>query len=149
MTRMTRTALGICLLGVLWVSPPGPETARSAPALKDRRGLTKEAREALQKRVTALGHQLQGAFERVKIGKDSLADYLNVIRGFCDAQVALADTRVAERAVLENVLRQLVVIEEQLTELHKVGLQPYDGILQSRAVREKVQFELEKRHGGR
>jgi len=94
MTRMRWMALGVCLFGLAWAGPLTPEAARAAPALKDRKGLTKEARERLHKRATTLGEQLQGGFERVKIGKDSLTDYLHVIREFCEAQVALAGKRV-------------------------------------------------------
>jgi outer membrane protein TolC len=117
--------------------------------LKDRKGLTKEARERLQKRVAALGEQLTGGFERVKIGKDSLADYLPALREWYETKIALADTREAERAVLENASRFLFVVEEQLAQLHQAGLQSYDSVLQAQAARAKVQSELEKRRGGR
>jgi hypothetical protein len=149
MTRMQRAALGVCVFGVLWVGSPASEAARSAPALKDRKGLTKEVRDALRKRAAALREQLQGGFERVKVGKDSVADFLQAVREWYEAEVALADTRDAERAVLQNVSRWLAVGEEQMAVLHQARLQPYDAVLQWRAALEKLRLELEKRQGGK
>jgi hypothetical protein len=149
LTRLARTAVGLCVFGLLWVGPLTLDAARAAPALKDHKGLTKQAREDLQARTAALGKQLSGGFERVKIGKDSLVDFLQVLRDWYEAEVALAETREAERLVLENALRRLTVVEEQMAQLHQAGIQPYDSVVQCRAAREKAQLELEKRLDGK
>jgi hypothetical protein len=147
MTRMRRAALGVCILGMLWASPLTPEAARAAPALKDRKGLTKEARAALRKRAAALREQLAGGFERVKIGKEPVADFLQLVRDWYESEITLADTREAERTVLENVVRTLLVGEEQMTQLRQAGLQPGDSVVQWQAARLRAQVELDKRAG--
>jgi outer membrane protein TolC len=143
--RALSCVCSLCVVLLVDLGPSPTGAAWSAPALKDPKGHTKESRAALRKRIAALQDRLRGEFERVKIGKDSLGEFLAPVRELYEAEVALADTREEERAVLENALRVLWVCEEQFTQLHQAGLHPAESVHQSQAARARVQLELEKR----
>jgi hypothetical protein len=143
--RVSSCVCVLCLAGLSELGPLPAGAAQAAPALKHPKGHTAASRAALRDRIAALREQLQGGFERVKIGRDSVGEFLAAVREQYEAEVALADTREAERAALENAARFLAVCEDQLTELHRIGLHPADGVRQAQAARLRVELELEKR----
>lgn len=120
--------------------PPDPATKEGGASKADQSRLRQLQRE----RVTALDRQLQGQFERVKIGKDPLTTLLDATRELAELEVELAETKEAKLAALEAWVRDLRYIETQITELHRAGLQTTEGASQARAARLKAEIELEK-----
>jgi hypothetical protein len=117
----------------------------AAPALKDPpRPNNGRLRHVQSERVKALEQQLQGQFERVKIGKDPLGVLLDASREWADLKVQLAETKEAKVEVRERVFRQLFIVEEQLTQLQQAGLQTQEGVAQATAARLRAGVELEE-----
>jgi outer membrane protein TolC len=149
MSRTERAVLGVCLFGVLGLGPISTGPAWSAPALKDPTKETRQARELKQQRVQAIRAQLQGAFERVKIGKDSVIDFLQSVRDLYVTEVSLADAREEKLAVVEKAVQILFVCDEQITQLNQAGLVPFDSVQRTRAARASAELELEKLKSGK
>jgi outer membrane protein TolC len=101
-------------------------------------------RELQRERVKALEEQLQGQFERVKIGKDPLIEFLEAIRELGGAELELAETKEARLAAVEKMVRELTKCEEQIVQLQQAGLQTKQGVAQAKAARLKAEIELEK-----
>ena len=101
-------------------------------------------RQLQRERVKALEEQLQGQFERVKIGKDPLIQYLNCVRELADAELELAETKEARVAAVEKMVKELATAEAEIIQLHQAGLQTKQGVAQARAARLKAEIELEK-----
>ena len=152
MTLAKRLAVGVCVCGIVGfgVGAPGRDsgTALAAPAAKEKPESAK-VRKLLQERVEVLEEQLQGQFERVKIGKDPLIQLLDCMRELTDARLELADTREKQIAVLEESLKVLQEAEEQLKQLQAAGLQTKQGVAQGRAARLKVEIRLERLKGAK
>jgi hypothetical protein len=106
-------------------------------------------RQLQQERVDALDKQLQGQFERVKIGKDPLTTLLDAARERAELEVELAETKEAKLLALQAWLRDLRYVETQIKELHRAGLQTSEGVAQAKAARLKAEIELEKLKGGK
>jgi RNA polymerase sigma factor (sigma-70 family) len=101
-------------------------------------------RKLQEARIEALKTQLQGQFERVKIGKDPLITLLDLLHELKDAELEIASSVEAKVEIVARVLKQLQVTEEQLIELQEAGLQTKEGVAQAKAARLKVEIELEK-----
>jgi RNA polymerase sigma factor (sigma-70 family) len=124
----------------------GPKPGKDPDGAKSE---TTRLRQLQQERVKALEEQLQGQFERIKIGKDPLSHLLDAVRDLAEAELELADTKEARIAAVEKMLKHLVLIEEQLIQLQEAGLQTKQGIAQGRAARLKAEIELEKLKAGK
>ena len=127
--------IGVLAGPPLLAAPTGKETPPPSSS---------RLRELQRERVKALEEQLQGQFERIKIGKDPLSHLLDAVRDLAEAELELADTKEARIAAVEKMLKHLVLIEEQLIQLQEAGLQTKQGIAQGRAARLKAEIELEK-----
>jgi RNA polymerase sigma factor (sigma-70 family) len=103
-----------------------------------------KVRELQKQRVAALELQLQGQFERVKIGKDPLSTLLMANHELAEAELELATTKEAKVAAVEKELRALREIAEQLEQLQAAGLQNKQGVAQAKAAKLKAEIELEK-----
>jgi RNA polymerase sigma factor (sigma-70 family) len=124
---------------VMYFVRDGTETPLPPP-----RVVESKIRELQKARVVALGAQIQGGFERVKIGKDSLRNYLDLFRDLAEAKIELAENREAKIAAAQESLRQLLVVSEQIEALYKAGLQTKDEVLFATIARLKAEIELEK-----
>jgi len=128
----------------LVVATAGPlSLSTAAPVGKETKVDNKRLRQLRQERVAALEEQLQGQFERVKIGKDPLIQYIQAIRELAEAELDLADTTAARIAATEKMLKQLQDCEEQVKALQIAGLQIKQGVAQARAARLKAEIQLE------
>jgi hypothetical protein len=147
---------GVMAAGAAWrpsaaADPPRP-TGTGAPtgevikpAPKDLpKDPTRRLRELQAERIEALKVQLEGQFERTKVGKDPLIVLIDAIRELAEAELDIAETKEARMAAVEKMLRALMVCEQQLQELHQVGLQTKQGVAQAKAARLKAEIELEK-----
>src|SRR3954468_15199361 len=101
-------------------------------------------RDLQRERVKALEEQLQGQFERVKIGKDPLIQYIEAIRELAEAELDLAETKEARIAAVEKMVREYQSCEEKVLELQRAGLQTAQGVAQAKAARLKAEIQLEK-----
>jgi len=152
LTAVGACAAGIVGLGVVWlptsVEEPPPGQALAWPALAAAPGpksaTSERLRELQRERVKALEEQLEGQFERVKIGKDPLIQFIDAIRELAEAKLDLANTRDERHKVLEEKVQTLEEIEKQMTELQAAGLQTKQGVAQAKAARIKAEIELEK-----
>jgi hypothetical protein len=136
---MTRTFAVAALVAFLI-----PGLTAAAPALRPAKRIDPKVRELRQEQIKALKEQLEGQFERVKIGKDPLVVFLEAVRKLAEAEVDIAETREAELAALSNALRLLTVVEGQMEELQNAGLQTGQGVAQVRAARLEAEIQLEK-----
>jgi|GEM_PF-5556014 len=143
MSRNEVEVFGICTVAV-FIGSVSPGPAEAAPALKDPNGETSQSRKLKLLRVQALRTQLQGGFERVKIGKDSVVDYLQTIRDLYEAEVSLADSREAKLAVMQKACQMLFVWDEQIAQLQQAGLATFESVRRTRAARASAELELEK-----
>jgi gas vesicle protein len=150
MALAKRLAIGVCVCGIVGsgvgLPAPGPGSALAAPVPKEKAESAK-VRKLLQERVEALEEQARGQFERVKIGKDPLIQYLNCVHELTEARLELADTREKQIAILEESLRAFQEAEEQLKQLQAAGLQTTQGVAQGRAARLKAEIRLERLKG--
>jgi uncharacterized protein (TIGR03067 family) len=101
-------------------------------------------RQLQEARVKALQTQLEGQFERVKIGKDPLIHLLDAARELAEAELDIAETKEARVAAVEKLLKLLTDAEKQLIDLQQAGLQTIQGVAQATAARLKAEVELEK-----
>jgi hypothetical protein len=136
---MTRT-FGLAALVAFLI----PGLTAAAPALRPAKRIDPKVRELRLEQIRALKEQLEGQFERVKIGKDPLVVFLEAVRKLAEAEVDIAETREAELAALSNALRLLTVVEGQMEELQNAGLQTGQGVAQVRAARLEAEIQLEK-----
>jgi Sigma-70, region 4 len=149
---MGACALGAIGIGVAWlptnVDRQAPGKAPAWPVLAaapvPKAPTSERLRELQRERVKALEEQLNGQFERVKIGKDPLIQFIDAIRELADAKLDIADTRDAKLKVLEEKVKMLEVVEEQVSDLQKAGLQTKQGVAQIKAARIKAEIEQEK-----
>lgn len=141
------TVLLTCTLAAMAVLIPGPPPTSAAPAGKDT--LDGRLRELQKERVKALKEQLEGQFERVKIGKDPLIIFIEAVRELCEAELELADTHGAKVAARERMVKSLRECEESMSQLQQAGLQTKEGVAQVKAARLKAEIEFEKLKGGK
>lgn len=118
-------------------SPP-PEAKKTTPPAKNR------LPELQKERVDALREQLDGQFERVKIGKDPMIQYIQAVRELGDAELELATTNADRVAAVERMLKELREAEEMVNQLWSAGLQTKQGVAQIKAARLKAEIDLEK-----
>lgn len=131
----------VLLASMLWFSAK----VGAAPVGKEAPPPTSDKLRQLQKeRVAAIKEQLQGQYERVKLGKDPLLLFIEVIRDLGDAEFDLAETREQRLAALEGVVNRLREGEEQTEDLQRAGLQTKQGVAQIKAARIKAEIQLEK-----
>src|SRR3954468_15875951 len=109
---------GVTVLGLLQGPPAAAPAGKETPPPSSSR-----LRELQRERVKALETQVQGQFERVKIGKDPLIQYIEAIRELGDAELELAETREARLAAVEKMVKELTDCEEQIVQLQQAGLQ--------------------------
>jgi hypothetical protein len=143
---MSRILFGIALVIGLGVAAPlgAAPVGKEAPPPSSGR-----LRDLQRERVKALEEQLQGQFERVKIGKDPLIQYLEVVRELGEAELELAETKDARMAAVEKMVKELAVCEEQMIVLQQAGLQTKQGVAQAKAARLKAEIQLERLKLGR
>lgn len=152
------TAVGICAIGtvtagVVWLpvggdpAKPGnaPAVVAAAPGPKEpAKGDNKRLRELQRELVKALEAQLQGQFERVKIGKDPLIQLVSAMQELSEARLDIAESRAERLAAVEELVKQCVVVETQVEQLQIAGLQTKQGVAQATAARLKAEIRLEK-----
>ena len=136
--------VGCTLLLVLGLAPSWVATCDAAPA-PAKQPVPPKLRELQRERVKALEEQLQGQWERVKIGKDPLITLLDVLRELGEAELDLAETTATEVAALERAVDRFKEAEEDMGKLVAAGLQTKQGVAQVRAARLKAEVLLEKR----
>jgi len=125
-------------------APPAKETPQvKLPPILPSTTQSKRIRDLQQERVQALEEQIQGQFERVKIGKDPLIQFIDAVRELASAEMELA-IPAEQIAVMERLLKRLQVCEIEMTNLQSVGLQTKQGVAQAKAARLKAEIELEK-----
>jgi outer membrane protein TolC len=142
MHPMYRT-LGLYTLICLTAFAVGGSAVSAAPVGKEKP--SERLRELQRERVKALEEQLQGQFERVKIGRDPMVTLLDALRELTEAELDLADSPAAEVAVLERSLGRHREVEDEVAKLVAAGLQTKQGAAQVRAARLRVEVQLEKR----
>jgi RNA polymerase sigma factor (sigma-70 family) len=128
---------------------PGTKPAPAETPKKEGPPANERIRQLQRERVKALEEQLQLLLERVKDGRSSLSDTLEVVRELAEAELDVADTREARIAAVEKMHKQLTTIEAQLIQLQETGLQTKSGVLQAKAARLKAEIELEKLKSGK
>ena len=101
-------------------------------------------RQLQKERVKALEEQLQGQFERVKIGKDPIIQYLDCVRELTESELELAETKEARQAAVEKMVKELTTAEADTLNLQRAGLQTKQGVAQVKAARLKAEIQLEK-----
>jgi outer membrane protein TolC len=130
--------VALVLLGIASVP------ALAAPAGKEVPASSERLRQLQRERVKALEEQLQGQFERVKIGKDPMVQYLNCVRELTEAELELAETKEARLAAVEKMVKELTTAEADTLQLQQAGLQTKQGVAQVKAARLKAEIQLEK-----
>jgi hypothetical protein len=135
--------VALALLGLTSVPTPAAPTGKEAPPSSER------LRKLQQERVEALKSQLDGQFERVKIGKDPMVQYLNCVRELAEAELELAETKEARLAAIEKMVKELTTAEADTLQLQQAGLQTEQGVAQVKAARLKAEIQLEKLKLGR
>src|SRR5262245_2386196 len=140
MAWASRFGIALPILFWLMATPlsAAPVGKEAPPPSSDR------LRQLQRERVKALDEQLQGQFERVKIGKDPLIQYLEVVRELAEAELEVAETKDARIAAVEKMLKELTSCEEQMVQLQQAGLQTKQGVAQAKAARLKAEIQLEK-----
>lgn len=127
----------------------GSGPGRAAPGPKDSKAASDRLRELQKERVAALKEQLQGQFERVKIGKDPLIQYLDAVRELCEAELEIAESREGRMTAVQRAVTELKETEEMMAQLQAAGLQTKQGVAQAKAARLKAEIQLEKIKLGR
>jgi RNA polymerase sigma factor (sigma-70 family) len=159
MLKATAILAGVCgavAVGATWLPTAGQEPPRPAvtrgpveepekPAAKDPpEDPMKRLRKLQAERVEALRSQLDGQFERVKIGKDPMIQYLHAVRELAEAELELADTKESRMAAVEKMVKELTTAEAETLQLQQAGLQTKQGVAQVRAARLKAEIQFEK-----
>jgi hypothetical protein len=134
---MTRT----CVVAA-FVALAIPGLLAAAPAPEKR--IDAKVRELRKAQIVALKEQIEGQWERVTVGKDRVGEYIEAIRELGEAELDIADTREAELAALEDMVRRLKETEDKTVQLQMAGLQAKAGVAQVRAARLKAEIQLEK-----
>ena len=111
--------------------PRATEKSKEKPAAKDSPAY--KIRQLQQELAQALRTQLEGQFERVKIGKDPLITLLDLHRELWEVEMVLAADHAGKLKACEEYLRHAKVIEEQLVELQMAGLNTKQGVAQAKA----------------
>jgi outer membrane protein TolC len=143
----SRPSLWLCALAALLILTESHLYLLAAPGPKDPKVDSKRIRQLQEERVKALEEQLEGQFERVKIGKDPLIQYLNVVQELAEARLEIAETQAQRREAVEAMVKELSVTEEQMAQLQIAGLQTKQGVAQAKAARLKAEIQLEKLKG--
>src|SRR5262245_9044347 len=134
MNAARQFCVALALLGLTSVptsaAPVGKETPPSSERL----------RQLQQARVEALKSQLEGQFERVKIGKDPMVQYLDCVRELTEAELELAETKEARMAAVEKMVKELTTAEADTQQLQQAGLQTKQGVAQVKAARIKAEI---------
>ena len=129
------------LASITWFAATGdaaPVGKESLPPTSD------ELRQLQKERVAALKEQLDGQYERVKIGKDPLIHFIEAIRELGDAELDVAETRGQRLAAIEGMVNRLREGEEETAKLVNAGLQTKQQLAQVKAARLKAEIQLEK-----
>ena len=136
MSRM-RWPLQLLLLALGVVLGWNPnQMAVAAPAL---RPSAKEQQRKLQfARILTLSTQLQGEFERVKIGKDSVDTYLDLLDAWGRAKRDAANTPQERIAATLEALRLLAIADEQFRELAAAGLGSPETVGKTASARQRT-----------
>jgi RNA polymerase sigma factor (sigma-70 family) len=150
--------VGTLAAGIVWL-PTGGDPTRpgkapagvlaAAPGKDPPKATSERLRDLQQERVKALEEQLGGQFERVKIGKDPIIQFLEAVRELCDARLDLADSRDQRLTAVEEAVKTLREAEENMMQLQAAGLQTKQGVAQTKAARLKAEIQLEKMKLGR
>lgn len=130
--------VALALLGLTSVPTPAAPTGKEAPPSSER------LRELQQARVEALKSQLEGQFERMKIGKDPMVQYLDCVRELTEAELELAETKEVRIAAVEKMVKELTTAETETQQLLQAGLQTKQGVAQVKAARLKAEIQLER-----
>ena len=123
--------------------PPKP-IEKPPVAVKGAPEIRTKIRQLQEERVKALRTQVEGQFERVKIGRDPLIVLLDCRRELWVVETALAADHAGKLKANEEYVRDLKTIEDQLVQLRDAGLQTQQGVAQGKAARLKAEIELEK-----
>ena len=137
MSLSPRQRLMLLLAAGALLYPNSERSALAAPALKP--SAKAQDRKLQLARIQALATQLMGGFERAKIGKDPLSDYLDLLEQFGRAKRDLAETSEKRIDAALSVLRQFTVVERQIRELNAVGLQPQKAVSEAEAARRRAE----------
>jgi hypothetical protein len=139
--------LWLCAFAVVSIAVGPNSNLTAAPGPKDPKVDSKRIRQLQEERIKALEEQLEGQFERVKIGKDALIIYLQAIQELAEARLEIAETQAQRREAVEAMVKQLTVTEEQMNQLQIAGLQTKQGVAQAKAARLKAEIQLERLKG--
>ncbi len=134
---MTRTFVVAALVALII---PGLSAAAPSP---DRR-IDEKIRELRKAQIEALRQQLDQQFERLKIGKDQIVTFVTAVFDLGEAELEVADTKEAERAALDGMVKRLKDVEDQMDELQAAGLATRGQVAELRAARLKAEIRREK-----
>lgn len=142
MVRLLRP-LALCAVAGLFAGPPpAPAAPAVPPGPKDKP--SERLRDLQKERVKALEEQMEGLFERVKIGKDPVDTLIAANRELTEAELDLAGSPEAEGKVLENAVARFRQVEIDLSKLQQAGLQTKQNVAQAKAARVRAEIQLEK-----
>jgi outer membrane protein TolC len=143
MAASKQPALWLCVVAALGIVLGSSSHLTAAPGPKEAKA-DKRLRQLQEERVKALEEQMQGQFERVKIGKDPLIQLLHAVEELAEARLEIADTLARRREAIEMMVKELTETEEQMIQLQQAGLQTKQGVAQAKAARLKAEIKLEK-----
>jgi hypothetical protein len=121
-----------------------PATCSAAPIKKESPPSSERLRELQKERVETLKVQMQGLYERVKIGKDPMINLIEAVRELGEAELDLAQTRQQSLTAYERMVITLSEVEVEIGKLQAAGLQTKQGVAQIKAARLKAEIQLEK-----
>jgi hypothetical protein len=143
MAPSNKPALCLWIMTTLAIAVLPSSHLNAAPEPKEAKA-DKRLRQLQEERVKALEEQMQGQFERVKIGKDPLIQLLHAVEELAEARLDVADTQAKRREAIEAMVNELAETEEQMIQLQRAGLQTKQGVAQAKAARLKAEIKLEK-----
>jgi outer membrane protein TolC len=116
----------------------------AAPAKEPAKPSSERLRELQKARVEALKEQMEGQWERVKIGKDPMIHFIEAVRELGEAELDLAEKREERLGAYERMVKILLEGEDDTAGLVNAGLQTKQGLAQIKAARLKAEIQLEK-----
>ena len=116
----------------------------AAPVKEPAKPSSERLRELQKARVEVLKEQMQGQWERVRIGKDPMINFIEAVRELGEAELDLAEKHEDRLAACERMVKSFLDGEDEMARLVNAGLQTKQGFAQIKAARLKAEIQLEK-----
>ncbi len=126
------------------VSPYGVSAPAKTDSAPKPSAANARIRHLKQERIKALSEQVDGLYERVRIGKVPLGEFIEAHREFCEAELEFATSQYERIRIRERLVEGFRTVEIQIGELQVAGLQSKQCVAQARAARLKAEIDLEK-----